>query len=552
VTSHFTLTSDLIIGTIKCMNLYSLEFTYLCFIVSLGLLGDHPPFWHWKGNCAECKKPKKGLKALFCANFCFSRGEFPACRMVWCGGCYRKAEQDKFQINEPVDEFGQSYHEDNAQNVRYKVGTDGAHLILPFQCDICIFRSLFKREPREDISDRENQVVIRRMNLDLIWAREPSTIENNMRSLNKLITTCEAAGFDPQLPNIGPLPLEDKFGMGVAFSMLIHSRQKGRHSKSYTQFDTIRKQRSAFSNLFMISKQGLTNEQALAAGGLPKLQITDCPTSSIWFTRWSSGCETRMGYILKQNKAISFDLFKAMIMDFKVEASLAPAKSWERHTLICGLAYSIITFCGGLRGSEGLLVHWKFLKKYLQRGSASDPLRTGKRTPHIVVPLQGRFKQEKGEKCHLLVLAARSDSGIPIRSSIELFVQSREGLEDLPLVNNSIFAFCEKDGSKMGFKTMNEIILGSIDRIRSDDGDKNELGIKDTDLNEDYSINRSFRRGSTTHAQNQSVSKHVIEVNNRWRKFERAKGRKPKLALIEDYSDVEQLIPTLVQYSKRL
>jgi hypothetical protein len=208
-----------------------------------------------------------------------------------------------------------------------------------------------------------------------------------------------------------------------------------------------------------------------------------------------------MGYILKQNKAISFDLFKTMIMDFKLEASLAPANSWERHLLICGLAYSVITFCGGLRGSEGLLVQQKFLNEYLERGSSTDPLKTGKRTPHIVVPLQRRFKQEKGEKCHLLVLAAKLASGIPIRSSIELFVKSRQGL-DLPMLNTSPFAFCERDGSKMAFKTMNEIILASIERIRSNDGYKNKLGIQDTDLSEDYSINRSFRRGSTTHAQN--------------------------------------------------
>ena len=112
--------------------------------------------------------------------------------------------------------------------------------------------------------------------------------------------------MEPNLPRIGPMPLDDACGYGVAFSMLVHSLNPGRHSSEYTQYDTIRKQRSAYSNLYMISVDCCDVLQTVATSTLPKVYLTNCPTNSIWFSRWSSGCEIRMGYIRKQNKAISF------------------------------------------------------------------------------------------------------------------------------------------------------------------------------------------------------------------------------------------------------
>ena len=141
-------------------------------------------------------------------------------------------------------------YDDECNVDRFKVGIYGAHLLLPFQCNLCIFRSLFKRNPREERGDLENLSVIRRMNLDLIWSREPTTIYKNMLYLNSVITIGEAASFTPQLPCPGPFQFEDTYGWSVAFAMLIKSRNPGKHSKAYTQYASIRKLRSAASNLY--------------------------------------------------------------------------------------------------------------------------------------------------------------------------------------------------------------------------------------------------------------------------------------------------------------
>ena len=68
--------------------------------------------------------------------------------MVWCGVCYRKAESDNFHLNEQIDDEGNRMLHTPLDVERYKQGVDGSHLVSPFQYDLCIFRNLFKRDPR--------------------------------------------------------------------------------------------------------------------------------------------------------------------------------------------------------------------------------------------------------------------------------------------------------------------------------------------------------------------------------------------------------------------
>ena len=112
VTSLFILILDQRIGLMKCMKICLSEFTYPCFRVILGRLGNPDQFWKWNGYCARCKKPKQGLKALFCGNFLSSPGSYPPCRMVWCGACYKRDESDSFYVNTLLDEDGIPMYDD--------------------------------------------------------------------------------------------------------------------------------------------------------------------------------------------------------------------------------------------------------------------------------------------------------------------------------------------------------------------------------------------------------------------------------------------------------
>jgi hypothetical protein len=190
------------------------------------------------------------------------------------------------------------------------------------------------------------------------------------------------------------------------------------------------------------------------------------------------------------------------------------------------------------------------LVKYFHEGSLENQSQVDsvfKVTPHVVIPIKGRFKGEKGERCHLLPLANVTKSGINIRGCLKLMIAARNNMR-----YSGPWAFINRDGKKMEFSEMNNIILEKLESIQARSERTNQLGLNDVNIREEYSINRSFRRGSSTHAQNCKVPSSVIEAQNRWRKVERAKGARAKFTMIETYADIEQLIPTLVRYSAML
>ena len=98
---------------------------------------------------------------------------------------------------------------------------------------------------------------------------------------------------------------------------------------------------------------------------------------------------------------------------------------------------------------------------------------------------------------------------------------------------------------------MNDIILECLETVKDKDI-KNELNLSEFNIREDYSINRSFRRGSSTSAQLVGVPKDIVELVNRWKKTERSKGRKAKFSMVDTYTDIELLIPKMVKYSAML
>jgi hypothetical protein len=69
---------------------------------------------------------------------------------------------------------------------------------------------------------------------------------------------------------------------------------------------------------------------------------------------------------------------------------------------------------------------------------------------------------------------------------------------------------------------------------------------------ENFGISRSFRRGATSTARARGVNGQLIDLINRWRMFEEAKGRRPRLAMQDHYSDIKILIPELIKFSQAL
>jgi hypothetical protein len=57
-----------------------------------------------------------------------------------------------------------------------------------FQCDLCHFRNIQKRDPgREDPADIFLLTMIRRANLDAFWSRKSSTVSHNGTRMKNIV-----------------------------------------------------------------------------------------------------------------------------------------------------------------------------------------------------------------------------------------------------------------------------------------------------------------------------------------------------------------------------
>jgi len=222
------------------------------------------------------------------------------------------------------------------------------------------------RDPlKADAKDDLLLCCIRRANLDAVWGRETHTVQATLRSLSQLTRQLSLVGLHPNLPPLGPYPLEDLFGVRVAVGMLLKSASPGRHSEHYQQYESIRKLRAGFSNVYMASLVG-TQCLRTIGGERAKHYLTQCPTQSLWFERFSLGCLKRMGQDVQQDWAISIGAMLALMAAFELAWGRAGSMEEKDEVVTCA-AYAVIAFCGSLRGNEVFLVDLAGLRRYLRK-----------------------------------------------------------------------------------------------------------------------------------------------------------------------------------------
>jgi hypothetical protein len=374
---------------------------------------------------------------------------------------------------------------------------------------------------------------IRRANLDAVWGREPDTVEATLRSAKQMLFQWKQVGLAPHFPPLGPLPVADLFGMRVSIEMLLKSLEPGRYHTSYQQFETIRKLRAGYANIFMASYEGVTSLRTVG-GDKAKHTLTNSPTQSLWFERFSQGCVRRMGQDVRQDWAIPLPVMSALMESF--ESEWAMTKTLAQRDLIASCAaYAVVAFCGSFRGNEVFLMDLHGLRKYLLELKEKN---------FVIVPLLGRFKGEQHSRYHLAPLAAETNSGLNVREWIRQLVRVKE---DMGRLNGP--AFQDAVGGIMSSR----VIEGALrERLHFLKATKPGLIPPDVDCLEDFGISRSFRRGATSTARTRGVSDKHVDLINRWRKFEDARGRRPTLAMHDHYSDIDILVPELIMFSQAL
>jgi hypothetical protein len=157
--------------------------------------------------------------------------------------------------------------------------------------------------------------------------------------------------------------------------------------------------------------------------------------------------------------------------------------------------------------------------------------------------LAGRFKREAGEKLFCQPLACKSASGI---LDIALwFHRTLQVMNTVGVTDGLLFRVEGKTSGSFKKASMGDLdpsFLGILKRVQS----RWPSVIPDTvNVEDEYSVFRSLRRGATSHAQ-------VIKANNRWRKRSRANGLTPGMSMMERYSDSKATVPALIRFSKEM
>jgi hypothetical protein len=190
---------------------------------------------------------------------------------------------------------------------RYLQARNGDNLVTPFQCDLCHFRSLMQRDHVGGLpQDHRLLKLIQRANLDALWSREPSMVRGTLSMCHQGGRIAQSLGFKDQLFRpMGPHPLGDTFGMGAAIVMLQQSLAPGKYDKCM-QFASVRKFRSAFSNVYHVTTEG--QEAMVLAKDVRKMTVTKCPTYGEFFERFLRGMHKCMGEISRPDRALSLEL----------------------------------------------------------------------------------------------------------------------------------------------------------------------------------------------------------------------------------------------------
>ena len=414
-------------------------------------------------------------------------------------------------------------------------------LVTPFQCDYCWFINITKR-PARDIFDADAQLLayIRRVNLDMFWCKEPGTVGNTLRALEKGRRISEELGLDPVQLSVGPWPVADTCGFQVAIEILRSSQLPGKNASTYTQFDSIRKMRSAYLAVFESGPVRCSDNGCFKTDKGQTFALVDSPTQSRFFTMFMHGCEKRMGRLVKQDMGISLEMMLELLAVYERELNDGAVDiSRKRMIIICAGTF-IILFAGALRGGEVFMLEAsEFVKR---RNDGRDVEKNG----HVVVPLMGRFKNETGERNLVLVLANETEGGLEIRKWTDRFTALllAEGKH-----KTTGPAICDKDGYVLERWRVNGELHNVLKQVQA-----NRPGILPVDIDVDKKFNtyRSFRRGATTRAKEQGVSEATIVMNNRWRAVQGKQGSLPNLPMTQLYVEISQALTSKLRFSKSL
>ena len=440
--------------------------------------------------------------------------------------------------------MGNPWHKQGEREDRLNHGVGGAHLLIPFQCEVCHMRNLEGRDFLPGNCDEAYRMSIRRANLDAMAGRAVGTIQSHVREAKLAITNSQRIGKTPRLPERGPHPLEDTFGMSTAVDMMQRSiTSKGRNEK-YIQFDTLRKGRSLISVMWESSPTGVAEGCSIGFKG-GRVRFTTCPTQSLFFSFFIRGCEDRMGYESRAQKALPIEAIVAVLEMVKEDAVWVSDE--EANELYKFGACLAILQAASLRGNEAFYADLAGLRRHISEGKNGvmprNPLTATelRNAPHVMLTLMGKFKGETTTCYHMIGLSSTTLSGIQTRWWLEKLIRVRasEGCVSGP-------AFGDKNGRLASQARYNDIFRMYLKRVQNE-----TIGLiaKDDDIDMYYGLSRTPRKTAVQRARNAGLGSDVVDAMNRWETIEAAGARKASMKMRDHYSDARQMMPVTWRYA---
>ena len=160
----------------------------------------------------------------------------------------------------------------------------------------------------------------------------------------------------------------------------------------------------------------------------------------------------------------------------------------------------------------------------------------------MMVTLKGKFKGEQNLRWHCVPLADQTRSKIPTRRWVSRLLHRRarvEGKKAGPL-------FAHPDHTRVALGDLGPQFRDYLERLRQVNPD---LFLTSVAI-EDFSLRRSLRRGATTASQNNKVDGLSIDLINRWRKKEAARGAEAGLSMRQVYTQVSQAVVAALRFSQ--
>ena len=251
-----------------------------------------------------------------------------------------------------------------------------------------------------------------------------------------------------------------------------------------------------------------------------------------------TGAHKRMGDVWKPDRPLTIE--EALGCQGILEADWGQVGHNKDHRLSIALTGVLVTvaFGAALRREEITRIEIGPIRLFWKDAKA----------PHIPLVLAGQFKKQTGEKVYTQPMALESQSGFRYRLWLRQAVAS---WDDLSVDKGPLFQRTTARGlctrAKMG--DLNPLFHDVLRRLQA----INPGILPDSvDVEEEFSVSRSIRRGSTSQALNQKIPGEVVEANNRWKQHEKGRGRTPSFTMLQRYADACASVPLLIRYSHDL